>query len=326
MSMTVCRLFGLPITAFGAGCAAALVFYLVCAALWCRIIRADSGVWPTLAVLSVPLSWLISRLIYVAVDFLGVFAASSYYLGTLDNPALALRFWDGGYSLMGALLGLIAAALLTERVTRQRERGNLLDAVGFGAPLAILVERGFEHGTGMGIGRAVESEWLIGTGLCPEIDGQFFLPVYLLEALAAFGIFIFLGVWLRKRREHVPGELFRLFLLLFGLTQVLLESLRADEHMIVHFVHVQQVMAILLAVGAMISWTRKALRNRLGGRCVLLWIVTFAAAGAAIVAEFGVDRWGDKLLAYGLMTAALAAIACCAMGIRRAAGRPAAIR
>ena len=319
MSMTVCRLFGLPITAFGLGCALALAFYLVGTALWCRVIREHYGVWVGLAALSVPMSWLMSRLTYVAVDFLGVFAASSYYLGILGNPALALRFWDGGYSLMGALFGLMIAARVMEHLTRQRQAGVLLDAVGFAAPLAILVERGFEHGTGMGLGRGVESEWLIATGLCPEVDGQSFLPVYLLEALVAFGIFITLCIWLKKRREHVPGELFRLFLVLFGLTQVLLESLRADEHMIVHFVHAQQVLAIFLCVGAMVSWTRQALRSRRGGRCALLWLATFAGAAAAIVAEFGVDRWESKPLAYGVMSGGLLLIGACALLMRKAA-------
>lgn len=313
MSITVLTIFGLPVTAFGLGCALALLWYLLGLALWCRILRADYGVWVRLAVLSVPLSFMFARLTYVAVDFLGIFAASSYYLGTLENPALALRFWDGGYSLMGALFGLLIAAKLAEKWTRQRSKGVLMDAVGFAAPLAIMIERGFEYRTGMGIGREVESEWLIQTGLCAEVDGLYLHPVYLYEALTALVIFAVICVWMRRRKEHVPGDTLRLFLVLFGLSQVLLESFRADEHMIVHFVHAQQVMAIALCVGAMVSWTAKAVRNGRAGICVLMWLLTVIGIAAAIVAEFGVDRWGEPLMAYGLMIAGLLAVFASAM-------------
>ena len=39
------------------------------------------------------------------------------------------------------------------------------------------------------------------------------------------------------------------------------------------------------------------------------WVITLACIGVIILAEFGVDRWGNQLLAYGVMTACLAVIA-----------------
>lgn len=322
MSITVFKLFGLPITGFGLGCVCALVVYMAGTAVWCRILRTGYGVWIRLAALSVPLAWLFARLTYVASDFFGALVSSSYYLGTIGNPLLALRFWDGGYSLMGALFGLMIAARLAEKWTNQRGSGDLLDAVGFAAPLAVLVERGFEYGTGMGIGKEVTYPWLVSTGLCLEADGYFFHPVYLYEAFMALLIYLLLLLWLRRRREHIPGELLRLFLVLFGLTQVVLESLRADEHMVVHFVHVQQVLAICLCTGAMISWTVKAGRKKRKGLCAVLWMTTAIAISAAIIAEFGVDRWGNYLMAYGLMCLGLIVIGICAHFLQMAANRP----
>ena len=65
-------------------------------------------------------------------------AESTYYLTTLSNPALALRFWDGGYSLVGALLGMLLAAWAAEKLLRVPRR-LLMDGLALALPAGILV-------------------------------------------------------------------------------------------------------------------------------------------------------------------------------------------
>ena len=120
---------------------------------------------------------------------------------------------------------------------------------------------------------------------------------------------------LKNRRD---GELLELFLLLWGLTQALLESLRSDDHMVYHFVRIQQVLAIVLPVAVMLRWTVRAHRN--GARALSLsvaWCAVLLAIASAVLAEFGVDRWGNPLLAYGVMILCLIVVGLAAFFIRR---------
>lgn len=245
-----------------------------------------------------------------------LFALSNipYYFHTLDNPALMLHFWDGGASMMGAMLGVLLAAWLAVRLFRQ-PLGVLMDGVALGAPLAILTERlaeGF-FGNGMGMGKTIATPFLAFLG--QGADGCH--PVWCYEALAAVVLLAVLLV--SRRRPHPSGDTMLLFLLLYGCVQVVLESLRNDAHMIViHFVRISQIGAIVLAVAAMSCWTvRLVQRGVPKGRFLWLWGVTIACIGAGIGMEFAVDRLGEPLLAYSLMALVLAVIALCGLRLRK---------
>ena len=203
--------------------------------------------------------------------------------------------------MTGAALGALPAAKWTGKAD-----GEAQGALAFGLPVGILVERLMEHGTGLGLGRYVSSPALIATGFFPEAGGDFVHPVYLYEAAAAV-ILLAVTAFLSRRKERSGSWLLQTFLVLFGLTQVLLESLRADGHMLEHFVHLQQVYAILLAAGGILGWTVRG-RERKTWQKLAGWAGILAAAGVGIWAEFGVDRWGNPLLAYGLMTASMIVI------------------
>ena len=111
MTETVFTLLGQPVTGFGLGMAGAMLLMLAVMGGWCRARKQDDGVFIRFAALAVPLTLLCSRVLFVLAD-------CTYYLTTLSNPALALRFWDGGYSLMGAVLGFMLAAWLSEKIMR----------------------------------------------------------------------------------------------------------------------------------------------------------------------------------------------------------------
>ncbi len=317
MENTLLTLFGQPLTRFGLSCAlAALVGLVFCVP---RLMRRSLGygVWIRLCVCVLPLAWLFARLFYALAGWVMIPLEGIFDLNTGRDPLAVLYFWHGGYSLVGAILGAALGGKLAELWTRT-EKGDLRDALAVGIPAAVLVERLCERGSGLGLGRFVTADWLIGTGLCPAVDGDLVHPVYLYEALVALILLIVMLVLSLRRREAQGGALLRIFLVLFGLTQVVFESLRADGHMVEHFVHVQQVYSICLAVGVMACWSVKAARKT--GRHPALtvgWILTLAAVGVTIWAEFGVDRWGKPLLAYGVMIVCMAVIGVVAFDMKR---------
>ena len=111
-----------------------------------------------------------------------------------------------------------------------------------------------------------------------------------------------------------------LFLLLYGCVQVVLESLRNDSHMLlIHFVRVNQVGALVLAVAVIIRWTVTAVRGKTctGMKAGWLWTLIVIGIGLGIGMEFAVDRLGEPLLSYGMMALALVLIAWCGLRFRR---------
>ena len=193
-----------------------------------------------------------------------------------------------------------------------------MDAIAFGAPLAIAVER---IGEGcfdeiMGMGKGIETEWLAFLGNLT--DGNH--PVFLYEAVAM--VVLFAVVLLAQRKNHPNGDTMALFLLLYGCVQVVLESLRNDSHMLlIHFVRVNQVGALVLAV--IIRWTVTAVRGKTctGMNAGWLWTLIVIGIGLGICMEFAVDRLGEPLLSYGMMALALALIAWCGLRFRRMANK-----
>lgn len=285
-------------TSYGIYAALALLLGLIGACIHVRRARKCSlDILLTYAVVLVPCVWLFSRLVFIL-------ANCTYYLTTLSNPVLALHFWDGGYSMMGAFIGACFGAWLTGKITSLSPR-VFLDGVGFGFPLALIVARLAEIGTGLGEGRPITGPFV--PPLAPEgYDGPLH-PIFLYEALCALILFVIL-LFLIRSHHHLPheGDLLLMEMLLYGLSQVLLESFKDDGHMVVHFVRIQQVLASILIVISMIIWARR-LHNR-KRECITAALVTLASIGLAIFAEFGVDRWGNRLLAYGVMVLCLLAI------------------
>ena len=276
------------LTPYGLTAAGAMLLLLLLTGLSCRRKGIPYRTFITFGALSLPLAFLLSRL---------TFALSNIplYVNTLSNPLLMLRFWDGGASLLGALLGVLLASWLTGRIRRESV-GRLMDAIAFGAPLAIAVER---IGEGcfdeiMGMGKGIETEWLAFLG---NLTGGNH-PVFLYEAAAM--VVLFAVVLLAQRKNHPDGDTMALFLLLYG-------CVRNDSHMLlIHFVRVNQVGALVLAVAVIIRWTMTAVHGKTctGKKAGLLWALIIISIGLGIGMEFAVDRLGEPLLSYGMMALA----------------------
>lgn len=315
MRETLFTVLGLPVTGFALGMAGTMLLVLGVMYLWCRAQKLGYGVFIRFAALALPLTLLSSRLLFVL-------AESTYYLTTLSNPALALRFWDGGYSLVGALLGLMLAAGLAQRLWKL-PRHVLLDGLALAAPLGILAERLCEHGTYLGLGRPIATPWLMFLGMEDPLTGSWVHPVYLYEAAAA--AILFVVMLLRARgvlgRKGAPGDELGVFTVLFAASQVVLECMRNDGHMVVHFVPIQQVTELVMLLTVLGLWTARLARSgrMKKSRIAWIWLGTAVCVGTAVAMEFLVDRGALKLLYYSVMTLCMAAVAAAALWVRRRA-------
>ncbi len=295
MSDTLFLFGSVPLTGFGCMMGLALLAVLLCAAPVARLRRMHYGAFIRLVVVCIPMGWLVSRLVYVL-------ANCTYYLTTLSNPVLALRFWDGGYSVSGAMLGLWLGAVVAAKWAHT-DTADMLDAISYGMPLGLVIERLSESGTGMGLGRAISYDWLTFLGIDDGM-GDLVHPVYHYEAVVAAVLFAVLTVMLLRRRDRLPkGDLTLVFMSLYGATQALLESLRNDGHMVVHFVRIQQCLFLIFALVAFGIYLHRCV----GKGCMkksqqlLCWLMVIVCVGVCAVMEFRVDRGTLKWLYYTVM-------------------------
>ena len=93
--------------------------------------------------------------------------------------------------------------------------------------------------------------------------------------------------------------------------------------MVVHFVRIQQVIAVILPVVALDVWSRRLMsRDSTKKRQALItWLLFAAAIGLGIVQEFAIDSSENLRLDYGIMAACVVAMAVSALRIRRLAER-----
>ena len=311
MTETVFTLLGQSVTGFGLGMAGAMLLILAVMGGGCHARKLGYGVFIRFAALTVPLTLLCSRALFVL-------AYCTYYLTTLSNPALALRFWDGGYSLVGAVLGFMLAAWLSEKATRLPGK-PLLDDAALALPLGIFVERLCEPGMDMGMGKAIATPAFMFLGVEDPLTGEWVHPVFYYEAAVAGILFVVLLIC-ALRRKKTTGSLLGIFTVLFAATQIFFECMRNDNHMVVHFVPVQQVAELLMLLTVLGCWTKRlAKKGTKKSQIMLIWLVVIACVALTVFMEFRIDRGSMKLLYYSVIALCMTAVCVLALRCRRKA-------
>ncbi len=250
-----------------------------------RRAKLKKGTVSTLAVLLLPLGFLFARLVYVLLRY-------DWYEGI--GFEWALRFWEGGYALWGAVLGGALAILLAARITRERA-SDLFDACAAPAALVIALCRFAEFPcAGEGYGPEVASDSFFARfPFCVALQEDYWsLAVFLMEGLAAL---VIMAVLLRSRRGG--GDRARLMLILYSSCQILLESLRRDQYLLFfthEFIRASQLIAALVMAGLIVAaMLRRAAKKAPPLSKGMLWgmLILFAAGICTVIGmEFAKDK------------------------------------
>lgn len=209
----------------------------------------------------------------------------------------ALRLHEGGMSLSGALFGFF----LAERAVYRKQDGPV-SSMAVSACVFVLLERLSEHFGHTGFGRDSGAE---AESLFYMADGWgYVLRIYVIEAIVAAAILVCLLIFRKSKMGQTDGQRqLALFLILYGFTQVVMESLRADRHMVLGFVKIQMFTSFLPAAGITVynAWKRR--------RSCLPVILCVLYAGAVFFLEKALDRGWIPLeeqvyLCYVVLTAA----------------------
>ncbi len=313
---TTFTLFGLTAHAYGAFAAVGALLTLLLMGLLGYQSRMPAGTARVFGLLAIPLGIAGARLAYCALN-IGLFTE------TYENPWLMLRFFDGGLSMTGLLLGLLLAAYLTSRVMKV-SCGKVADVMCVPLGLLIALLREAERFTDLGAGKVAEggalvkaAPWLF-LSRRAGVNVEYRLAVYHYEAAAGillFAVMLALFASASRRKNARSGDLALLFFALYGASQTLLESMRDDGHMLMTFLRAAQAASALMPLAVAGVFTRRYLhiQKKANARIVLTWAALLLCVAGVAILEFSLDgrlTWGAPSLArdYGLMAALCAVL------------------
>lgn len=172
-----------------------------------------------------------------------------------SNPAQIFQIWEGGLAIYGGIIGALLAAFL---VARYKKIGvlNLFD---FAVPYIALGQsigrwgnfinqEAFGSNTRLPWGMTGDKirAYIIdqnNPNLNPDIPVH---PTFLYESLWNLGVF-FLLLWYRDKKKKLDGEVFFMYMILYGIGRCWIEGLRTDSLMLGNL-RVSQLLAGLFAV------------------------------------------------------------------------------
>lgn len=204
---------------------------------------------------------------------------------------------NGGNSFLGAALGVIAVVLLARIFKLIDNVAELLDCIAPSAALGIGIgrlsaifstsDRGMEisGGEGMKIITAYDE-----TGSNKVVAVFFYESVCaVLLFLALLAFFVWIYAMKGKEKEAKSGDVALMFLVGFGTTQGVLESMRTDSLTIVglRFVRVLQIAALLcILIAAVVFSVRAIKKNKVFWPVLISWVLQLALLGIQIYIEF----------------------------------------
>lgn len=221
-------------------------------------------------------------------------------------------YTSGGYALMGCFVGCAAAAGLVRLLRLEPFAPSMLDAMSLGGCAGIAVGRLACFFSAADRGQLMPFTALpLAYPVNNVVTGapEYRLATFVLQAMAAALIFAALAVFFLLGKKRRTGDVTLLFLLLYGLTQAVLDSTRYDSLYLRSngFVSAVQLLSAAALVGVSALFSARMIKGRgMRRRYVPLWIGMLALLGGAGYMEYFVQRHGDRaLFSYAIMTACL---------------------
>lgn len=217
-------------------------------------------------------------------------------------------YTSGGYALAGAFAGCALTAVLLWAAKLDRGIGGILDAMSLGGCGGIAVGRlacvfsNADRGSLMAPGAWLS--WPVENAATGTAEFRF--ASFLMQAAATGVIFLCL-LWFRRGRRQ--GETTLLFLLLYGASQIVLDSTRYDALTLRSngFLHAVQLMGLMGVVLTAAAASVQLVRTQ-GTRWwyAPLWLVFAGLLAGAGYMEYYVQRHGDRaIFAYSIMSLCL---------------------
>jgi prolipoprotein diacylglyceryl transferase len=209
---------------------------------------ADVAIW------AVPFGIIGGRLYHVI-------SSPGQYFGKNGNPIDALKIWQGGLGIWGAIsVGAVAAYFAYKKQQKKKDLpafGYLLDALAPGILLAQAVGRLGNWFNGELFGRPTDLPWALEIPVSkrPDDYASFatFHPTFLYELIWCTLIAAGLILWAKKL---APGQVFSAYVALYSAGRLLIEIIRIDEANTIAGVRLNVWVSAILAILALLNYLR----------------------------------------------------------------------
>ena len=205
----------------------------------------------------------------IVIDYLvgaiviGFASARLYYvLFNLDyylkNPIEMFMIWNGGIAIYGGVIG----AILYGIYFCKKKKINFYDLADLLTPYLILVQSIGRWGNFINreaYGYETSLPWKMGVYKSAIHDYIYVHPTFLYESILTFLSFLFL-VNLSKKQKF-KGQIFYLYMILYGVIRFFIEGLRTDSLMLANF-RISQVLSLVFVVIFGIIYYMKAKGRR----------------------------------------------------------------
>ncbi|MFQ6617953.1 MAG: prolipoprotein diacylglyceryl transferase [Fidelibacterota bacterium] len=176
----------------------------------------------------------------------------------LKNPHEIFMIWKGGLTYYGGFIFSIFVVLWYIR--KYKLPGwELTDTLVIGLPLAIAIARLGCLASGDSYGKPTALPWAI-TFTDPHAMAPVGIPLHPAQLYSFLtNILIFGVMWIWKGRKRFSGELFFIFLILYGITRSLVEIFRDDPRGVYFggFISTSQIISLIIVIFAIILLIKK---------------------------------------------------------------------
>lgn len=253
--------------------------------------------------------------------FLGLVAARFFHwycrADSYDGFLAAMTdYTSGGYALMGVFLGCFLTAWLLRLIRLSRSLPEMLDCMAISGCAGIAVGRlaslfnASDRGQVLANLKSLPFAYPVTNAVSGAVEYR--LATFMLQSLVALLLFVGLTVFhLRgqKKGDLKDGDTSLIFLLIYGASQVVLDSTRYDSLFFRSngFVSVVQVLGALGLGLAIFLFSRRTVKNwGLKFWQFLLWVPIAAGIGCGGFMEYYVQRRGNEAaFAYSVMSGCL---------------------
>lgn len=290
----------------------AAVLFFLCMALYAN--KTRPGLAQVYCVIALPVSLLLSRLVFCLVS-------AGYFFSRIAQPVKMLYLFDGGYSMTGLILGLIASAAITARIMKT-PFGKIMDWAALAFSLPLLLLRLGEGNTKLGIGREIVTEALRNNAFFARMDETGVLRHAVFQYEAAYALLLFIAALLIAKKPWRQGDKALLLGALYGAGQIIFESMRDDFHMVWGFVRAQQIFAIFLPVAAIVVFSIRLAKDKNSiKKLIPYWAAAGLGIALGIIKEFDVDTSQNLFLDYGMMAFAVFLLVAAAYALMKKCNR-----
>jgi phosphatidylglycerol:prolipoprotein diacylglycerol transferase len=186
----------------------------------------------------------------------------------IDNPIDVIAIWEGGIQFSGGFIAALVVGLPFFKRWTELQRWRVLDGYALGLSIGLAFGRVGCYSVGEHFGRRTDfflasrydggdvREPLLGD--IPLTEGMTFHNtslyelVYLAVLFAALGALV-LATW-RRGRDVVPGTIVGIFIVYYGVTRWLSDSLRVNDERVAGMTGAQWMCLVMVPAGIWILW------------------------------------------------------------------------